>query len=71
MATPSPIDVARPEDVTEEHLGGVASQASQYELVAFQMAVYEYGQAAEVDLWTAIAVMWDEGNWREMVAAQC
>ena len=34
MATPSPIDVARVEDVTTEHLGG----ASRFELAAFRMA---------------------------------
>jgi hypothetical protein len=39
MATP--VDVARLEDVTTEHLGGVASQAATYELAAFQTAVLD------------------------------
>jgi hypothetical protein len=64
MATPSPIDVARVEDVTTEHLGG----AARYELAAFKLAVWEYQLAAEVPEWTALAVVWDGGNWREIVA---
>jgi hypothetical protein len=64
MATPTPVDVDRVEDVTEEHLGG----ASRFELAAFQLTVWEYQQAAHVPPWTAIAVVWDGGNWREMVA---
>jgi hypothetical protein len=61
---PTPIDVARVEDVTEEHLGG----ASRFELAAFKLAVYEDELAAEVPIWTALAVVWDGGNWREIVA---
>ena len=37
MPTPTPIDVAWVEDVTEAHLGG----ASRYELAAFKLAVWE------------------------------
>ena len=69
MATP--IDVDRVQDVTAEHLGGVASQASRFELAAFQMAVYEYAQAVEVPLWTAILLVYDGGHWREVVAERC
>ena len=45
-------------------LGG----ASRYELAAFKLTAWEYALAAEVPDWTAIAVVWDEGNWREIVA---
>jgi hypothetical protein len=64
VATPSPVDVVHIEDVTTEHLGG----ASRYELAAFKLAAWEYQQAAHVPAWTALAVIWDGGNWREMVA---
>ena len=57
MATP--VDVARIEDVTTEHLAG----ASQFDLDAFG--------DAQVDEWTALAVIYDEGNWREVVAERC
>jgi hypothetical protein len=65
MATP--VDVARVEDITQEHLGG----ASRFELAAFQIAVLEYMLDAPVDEWTAICVVWDDGNWREVVADRC
>jgi hypothetical protein len=60
----TPVDVARVEDVTTEHLG----DASRFELAAFKLAVWEYQLAAEVPEWTALAVVWDDGNWREIVA---
>jgi hypothetical protein len=53
MATP--VDVARVDDVTPEHLGG----ASQWELAAFGMAVLAYVLDTGVDEWTALAVAWD------------
>ena len=65
MATP--VDVARVEDVTSEHLGG----ASRWELAAFGMAVLEYILDTGVDEWTALAVAWDGGAWREFVAERC
>jgi hypothetical protein len=65
MATP--VDVARVEDVTGEHLRG----ASQWELAAFGMAVLEYILDAGVDEWTALAVAWDGGAWRQFVAERC
>ena len=58
MATP--VDVARVEDVTPEHLGG----ASEWELAAFGMAVLEYVLDAGVDEWTALAGAWDGGAWQ-------
>lgn len=63
----TPVDVHRVEDVTQEHLGG----ASRYELAAFQTAVMEYILDAEVPTWTAIAVIWDAGNWRAVMAERC
>ncbi len=65
MATP--VDVACIEDVTPEHLGG----ASSYELAAFGMAVLEFVLDALIEEWAAIAVTWDGGNWREVVAERC
>ena len=65
MATP--VDVARVEDVTPEHLGG----ASQWELDAFGIAVLEYILDAQVDEWTAICIAWDGGAWRAFVAERC
>ena len=65
MATP--VDVARVEDVTPEHLDG----ASQWELAAFGMSVLEYILDTGVDEWTALAVAWDDGAWREFVAERC
>jgi hypothetical protein len=63
----TPVDVARIEDVTTEHLGG----ASRWELAAFQSAVLELVLDIEVPEWTAIAVVWDGGGWREVVAERC
>jgi hypothetical protein len=65
---PTPVDCARVDDVTTEHLGGVASQASRWELAAFQTACLEDILDAHVHLWTAVAVIWDGGTWREVVA---
>ena len=67
MATPTPVDCARVEDVTTEHLGG----ASRWELAAFQTACLELVLDLTVPEWTAICVTWDDGNWREMVAERC
>ncbi len=50
-----------------EHLGG----ASRFELDAFGMAVMEDVLDAQVDTWTALAVAWDGGAWREFVAERC
>ena len=38
---------------------------------AFRGTVLEFVLDVEVPLWTAIAVMWDECNWREVVAERC
>ena len=65
MATP--VDCARVDDVTEEHLGG----ASRFELAAFQTACLELILDITVPEWTAICVIWDDGNWREVVAERC
>jgi hypothetical protein len=64
---PTPVDCARVEDVTTEHLGG----ASRWELAAFQTACLELVLDITVDEWTAIGVIWDAGNWRAMVAERC
>jgi hypothetical protein len=57
MATPTPVDVARVEGVTTEHLGG----ASSFELAASQTPCLEYILDAQVEEWVAIAVSWDGG----------
>ena len=67
MATPTPVDCARVEDVTAEHLGG----ASRFELAAFQMCCLELILDIEVPPWMALAVVWDSGAWREVVAGRC
>ncbi len=67
MAALTPVDVARLEDVTSEHLGG----ASRYELDAFGPAVMEDLLDAQVDEWTALAGAWDGGAWRAFVAERC
>jgi hypothetical protein len=53
--------------VTAEHLGG----ATRFELAAFRMACVEYLLDAEVPHWTAIAVTYDAGTWREGVGERC
>jgi hypothetical protein len=63
----TPVDCVRIEDVTQEHLGG----ASRFELAAFQTAVLEYVLDAHVSIRTATLVIYDEGNWREVVAERC
>jgi hypothetical protein len=68
VATPTPVDCVRVEDVTTEHLGGVAGHASRFELAAFQTAVLELILDIQVPEWTAITVVWDGGDWREVVA---
>ncbi len=67
MPPTSPLGVDRVEDVTSEHLDG----ASEYELAAFQTAVMEFVLDAEVPVWVAITIIWDAGNWREVVAERC
>ena len=49
----------------------MASQASRFELAAFRGAVLECMLDAEVPLRTAIAVIYDAGNRRGVVAERC
>jgi hypothetical protein len=49
VATPTPVDIARSEDVTTEHLGGAARS----ELAAVQTACLKDILAARVEPWTA------------------
>jgi hypothetical protein len=58
--TATPVDGARLDDVTTEHLGG----ASPFEVDAFGVAVMEDLLDAQVDPWTALAVAWDGGAWQ-------
>ena len=60
-ATPPPLDVDGVEEVAPEFLGGVASQASRFELAAFQTAVLELILDVEVPEWTALCVVGDGG----------
>jgi hypothetical protein len=68
----TPAAAVRIEDVTEAHLGGVASQASRFERVAFRaafrVACLDDILGAQVEQWTALGVIWDAGTWREVVA---
>src|SRR5262245_13632268 len=53
----------RLDDLTAEALGG-----SEFELAAFKVAVMQYILRGKVDDWTALAVIWNGGDWRPMVA---
>jgi hypothetical protein len=63
----TPVDVARVEDVTAEHLGS----ASLFEVAVFQSAVIEYLLAEAVTLRAALTAIWAAGAWREVVAERC
>lgn len=63
-ATPTSLDVGGAEDVTQAHLG----DASRFEPAAFKTACLEDILDAHVEPWTAIAVVYDAGTWREGVA---